>query len=428
MKLLLATLVAMLGLAPAAQAAPPSNDSPATPVPFQPYSTQMGLADDKVGSAELFEATADPGVPKCLGSSSFARTVWFRVDPAPTMREITIEASGRTLDVPDLAAFVTNGGAVNTIRPNICNGAGTGGATSAEDRLSSLTVHVPAGLAMLVQVGRRDRPTTPEDERAVVWMSESPFTKKVPPLGDRVDSRTPRIPRRTGRLTADLWGATTTFDDPATPECTSAGGVWRRYKVPRKGRYTFRVRGFHAGALSVFKGRPRQTGLLGCVDREGTGPLVLPLRSRSRKNQWLWARLGTDRAPAGARATIEVRPRARRDRLSGGSCLGAARPLVRGSLVGAPIVKVRNRTRRLSVLVRTSKGPVCRARLTLVGPRKRTYAKASVFNLQGSGQVISLRRVRRLVRGRYVLRMNGVGLAGVRTAIRTRVSFRLRPR
>ena len=418
----------MLSLAPAAQAAPPSNDSPATPVPFQPYSTQMGLADDKIGSAELVEATADPGVPRCLGSKSFSRTVWFRVDPAPTMREVTIEASGRTLNVPDLAAFVTNGAAVNTIRPNSCNGAGTGGATSAEDRLSSLTVHVPAGLAMLVQVGRRGPATTPDDERAVVWMSEAPFTKKVPPLGDRADSRTPRIPRRTGRVIAQLWGATTTFDDPATPECTSAGGVWRRYKVPRKGRYTFTVRGFHAGALSVFKGRPRQSGLLGCVDREGTGPLVLPLRSRSRKNQWLWARLGTDRAPAGSTASLEVRPIQRRDRLSGGSCLGAARPLVRGSLIGAPILKMRNRTRRLSVQVRTSKGPVCNARLTLTGPKGRTYGKASVFNLQGSGQVISLRRTRRLVRGRYVLKMNGVGLAGVRTAIRTRVSFRLRPR
>jgi hypothetical protein len=424
-RLLLATLVAMLVAAPGAQAAPPANDGPGTPTPFAPYGTQMGASDDKQGVAELAEATGDAGVPKCFGSRSFTRTVWFRVDPATTPREVTIEASGRTLDVVDLAAYVTNGAALNTTRPNACNGAGAGGATSAEDRLSSLTLHVPAGLAVLVQVGRRGPAESPDDERAQLWQSEAPVTNPAP-LGDRADSTTPRIPRKSGRLFTALAGATTTHEDPATPECPSSGGIWRRWKVPRTGRYTFSVRGFHAGALAVFNGKPRQSGLLGCVDREGNGPLTLPLRAR--KKRWLWARIGTDRAPTKSTAEISVRRTRRGDRLSGGVCLGASRPLVRGSLIGAPVARVRNRTRRLTVRVRTSKGPVCRARLTLIGPKKRTYGKVSVFTLRGSGQVISLRRTRRLVTGRYVLKMNGVGLAGVRRAVRTRVSFRLRSR
>ena len=414
----------MLALAPAAYAAPPSNDSPGVPAPFEPYNTQLGPSDDRQGIAELAEATPDPGVPRCFGAKSFERTVWFRVDPGSTAREITIEASGRTLEVVDLAAFVNNGVHPNTSRPNACSGTGAGGETSAEDRMSAVTLHVPAGLPVLVQVGRRGPAESPDDERAVLWMTETPLANAAPP-GDRAESTTPRIPRKSGRVTAPVGGATTSFDDPATPECPSAGGVWRRIKAPRTGRVTFSARGYYAGSLAVFSGRrPSSRGLLGCVDREGKGPLVLPVRVR--KGRWLWARIGTDRPALEATVRLSVRRTTSRDRLSGGSCLGAVRPLVRGELIGAPVVKERNRTRRLSVRVRVSGGPVCQARMALIGPKGRTYGRASVFNVSGAGQVVSLRRTRRLVRGRYVLKTKGAGLAGVRTAIRTRVAFTLR--
>ena len=421
---LLVAVVATLVIAPSAVAAPPANDGPAAPSPFEPYNTQLGPSDDRQGIAELAEATPDVGVPRCLGAKSFARTVWFRVDPASTAREVTIEASGRTLEVVDLAAFVHNGVHPNTSRPNACVGSGSGGETSAEDRMSSITLHVPAGLPVLVQVGRRGPAESADDERAVLWMTETPLANANPP-GDRADSSTPRIPRRGGRLTVPLGGATTSFDDPAAPECPSAGGVWRRMKPARSGRLTFSVSGHHAGALAVFSGkRPSSRRLVGCVDREGKGPLVLPVKVR--KGRWLWTRIGTDRPPAEATVKLSVRKKTARDRLSGGSCLGAPRPLVRGELIGAPVVKERNRTRRLSVRLRVSSGPVCQARMTLIGPKGRTYGRASVFNVSGAGQVVSLRRTRRLARGRYVLKTNGAGLAGVRTAIRTRVKFTLR--
>ena len=422
--LLIATLAALAAVVPAAHAAPPVNDGPGVPAPFEPYNTQLGPSDDKQGIAELAEATPDAGVPRCLGSKSFDRTVWFRVDPAAGAREVTVEASGRTLDVLDMAAFVQNGASPNTVRPNACTGSGIGGETSAEDRMSSITLHVPAGLPVLVQVGRRGTPDSPDDERAILWMTESPLSNAAP-AGDRADSSAPRLKGKGGRVNVPVAGATTTFEDPATPECPSAGSVWRRMKAGRTGRFAFTASGFNAGALAVFSGnRPSARRLLGCVDREGQGQLVLP--ARIRKGRWYWVRIGTDRPNPGATVKLGVRRAGRRDKLSGGSCLGAARPLVRGELLGAPVARMRNRTRRLSVRLRTSKGPVCQARMELVGPKGRTYARVSVFNVSGSGQVVSLRRTRRLARGRYVLKMNGAGLAGVRTAIRTRVSFTLR--
>ena len=45
----------------------------------------------------------------CLGSGSFLRTVWYRIPATQTPRELTVEASGRTLNVVDLAAFVQPG-------------------------------------------------------------------------------------------------------------------------------------------------------------------------------------------------------------------------------------------------------------------------------------------------------------------------------
>lgn len=423
-KLLLAALVAMLALAPSAHAVPPPNDGPFKPARFAPYNNQFGEANDQQGIAELAEARPDRRVPRCLGSRSFARTVWFRIDAASTAREITVEASGRTLEVVDLAAFVQNGRRVTTRRPNACVGRGISGDSSAEDRLSSITFNVPAGLPVLVQVGRRGPAESPDDERALLWMTDTPISNNAP-AGDRANGRTPKISSRTGRAKARVSAATTTSEDPAVPECPAAGGVWRRMKAPRTGRMAFTASGAHAGALAVFSGRrPARSGLLGCVDREGDGPLVLPVRVR--RGRWLWARVGSDRPAPGAQVRLRARRANSRDRLSGGTCLGAARPLVRGGLIGPGATRERNRMRRLSVRLRTSRGPVCKARMELVGPKGRAYARANVFNVDGAGQVVSLRRTRRFVRGRYVLKISGAGLAGVRTTIRTRVSFRLR--
>src|SRR3954470_11119962 len=102
----LVVLLALLATPTPATAAPPSNDGPTAPAGFSSYTAENGRPSDLQATAELQEATPDPGVPRCLGPASFARTVWYAVAPASQPQEITVEASGETLDVVDLAAFV----------------------------------------------------------------------------------------------------------------------------------------------------------------------------------------------------------------------------------------------------------------------------------------------------------------------------------
>src|SRR3954447_15759925 len=101
-------VLAMALTAAPAQAARPSNDVPggAAAGLFMPYAAENGTPTLLQATAELAEATPDAGVPRCLGPSSFARTVWYRLPASPVTTEVTLEATGRTLDVVDLAAFV----------------------------------------------------------------------------------------------------------------------------------------------------------------------------------------------------------------------------------------------------------------------------------------------------------------------------------
>src|SRR4051812_14269478 len=94
---LAAGIVAALAvLAPGPHAAPPVNDAPAAAAGFESYAAENGRPRELQASAELFEATGDPGIEPCLGPFSFARTVWYRVPEAVTPQVISVEASGRT--------------------------------------------------------------------------------------------------------------------------------------------------------------------------------------------------------------------------------------------------------------------------------------------------------------------------------------------
>lgn len=425
--LLLASLVAALWAAPAA-AEPPPNDTPATPGVFEPYTTENGSPDELQAIAELAEAGPEGRVPRCLGPDSFERTVWYRVPASVTPREIDIEASGRTLEVVDLAAFVQppfEGPPVTSL-PNSCAGRGAGGSDVAADRASALTLRVPANRAVFVQVGRRGSAGSPDDERAILSYSETPFEVLATPGGDQADGATPRLGRRSRQARVSLDGATTTEDDPAAPSCPSLGGVWRRARVPRTGAWTVTVAGSQASALTVFAGtRPHTRGFRGCVDRAGPGSLVLPLRARRR--QTLWIRVGTDRTPPGAQAQILFDRSTPRDEESGGGCLASENPRISGRLAsGSSMRKVLNRSRSIALSVNVTRGPVCAATLELVGPKRRVYATGTAAKLRGRGQSVYLRRTRRLVRGRYRLRVEASGLAGVRGHVRSTLAFGVR--
>ena len=412
-------------LAPgSAAAAPPPNDSFTAPAAFEPYSARNGFPIERQGTAELAEATADAGVPSCLGGSSMARTVWFTVPSSPNSREITIEAVGRTTDPIDLAAFVQGTPPGPPTRPNVCGGVGVFGDDATEDRTTAIRFRIPAFHSVLVQVGRRGAAGSPDDERALVTIEEIGLAPFDAPLGDRASRATPRI-GRSHESTMFLAGATTTPEDPAVPSCPEVAGVWRRVKPPRPGAYTFTALGSEVGAMSVFVGStPRAQDLLGCIDREGTGALVLPVRTRSRN--MLWVRLGTDRPAPESQATVAFRERVRGDAEDGGGCLASERPLISGGPARSTrSVRRLGRTRAFELNLRVRRGPVCAARIELRGPGGLSYARGDAPRIRGTRNLILLPRVRRLRRGLYRLRVEANGLGGIRRRIPSTVLFRL---
>ena len=411
-------------LAPAtAAAAPPPNDAFTAPGTFEGYSARNGFPIERQAIAELAEATPDAGVAQCLGATSMARTGWYVIPSNPNARELTVEAVGRTTDAIDLAAFVQAVPAPPT-RPNACAGVGVFGDDATEDRTTALRLRVPAFHQVLVQVGRRGPAGSADDERALLTLEEIALPPIGAPIGDRAGAATPRVPR-SGTTFVGLGGATTTGEDPAVPSCPSLAGVWRRARVTRTGAWTATAVGEAVGELSVFAGTtPRASSLLGCVDRDGPGPLVLPVRTRTRKA--LWIRLGTDRPGPESEAQLGWRRGVRGDAESGGGCLASARPQVRGGpALETRRVKRHNRRRAFELSLRVVRGPVCAARIELRGPGGVGYARGDVPALRGRGQLVVLPRVRRLRKGLYRLRIEATGLAGIRRRVPSTVLFRL---
>ena len=423
---LVSIVLGVLLLAPAtAAAAPPPNDAFTGPATFEGYSARNGFPIERQAMAELAEATPDAGVAQCLGRSSMARTVWFVVPGTPNARELTVEAAGRTTEPLDLAAFVQERAGLVPARPNVCAGRGVFGDDATEDSTTALRLRVPAFHQVLVQVGRRGAPGRPEDDRALVTLQEIALPPLGAPIGDRAGRVTPLVPR-SGTTIVGLGGATTTGEDPAVPSCPSLAGVWRRARVNRVGSWTASVAGEAVGELSVFSGStPRASTLLGCVDREGPGPLVLPVRVRTRRAVWI--RLGTDRPGPESEADLYWRRRVAADAESGGGCLASARPQVRGGPARSTRrVTDHNRRSAFELSLRVLRGPVCAARIELRGPGGVSYARGDVAALRGRGQLVLLPRVRRLRRGLYRLRIEANGLGGVRRRVPSTVLFRLR--
>lgn len=418
-------LLLVAALAPAAAAAPPANDPPTAAAPFEVYSARNGVPTERQAVAELAEATPDAGVLPCLGSGSFQRTVWYRIPSTQTPRELTIEASGRTLDVADLAAFVQPGpGQTVTRLPNACAGNGIGGGDSAGDRTAGMTLRVGAFRDVLVQVGRRGPLGSPDDERVVVTLDETALPVSDAPDGDRADGSAPSIPR-SGLTTVQLGNATLTQEDPFVERCPAAASVWRRVRPPRSGRWTFSLDGADAGALSVFTGgHPTPDSALGCIDRQGPGPLVLPVRATKRR--LLWVRVGTDRPVSGATAQLHFRRAIAGDHVDAGACLPSiSRPSVGGSLIGPRSARRLGRTRTLVLRLRVKHGPLCAAILRLTGPRGHTYARGVAGIVRGT-QSVALQRIRRLKRGRYRLKVDALGVGAIRNPVPSTLRFRLR--
>jgi hypothetical protein len=442
--MLVALLVgALAGPLPRAAALPPPNDGPLGAAAFTPFTAENGIPHELQALAELAEATADPGVPRCLGATSFARTAWYSVPPAQAPQELTVEAMGATLDVVDLAAFVQPSGSTGplTHEPNACSGLGSGGADAAEEPTSAVSLRVPAGRGVLIQTGRRGRVGSPADERALLSLDMQPAGFSPSPPGDVADARTPSA--RAHRATSvSLAGATITQEDPAQPPCPSLATVWRRIVPGRTGRRLITVEGRSATTVTVFGGRrPTAENALDCVNRSGRGSLALDVPGRRRRP--LWIRIGTNSPPAGARATLRVADGGGAivvdgggggfDPTTGGPGGGlptacARAKVARARVAGARLsgsVAARNRRRLLPLAIVVRGGSVCDVQLRLFGPRGRVYALGRAIRLKKGRRVVTLQRVRRLRRGSYRLRTTAISLLGERVPVRTNVGGRL---
>lgn len=428
-----------------ALAAPPANDGPGAPGAFAPYTAENGTPTEQQAIAELAEATPDAGTPDCLGPFSFARTVWYRVPEAAGPQVITVEASGRTLDVVDLAAFVQplpDPGlppALQVAEPNACYGLGSGGADAAEEPTSGLTLRVPAQQAVLVQVGRRGTVNSADDERAVLSLLVEGEPDIGRPEGDRATAAPAIAADRTSFV--ELAGATITDEDPAQPACPSLGTVWRRITPGRSGKRLIRVTGSRVSTLTVFSGkRPTADNVLDCVNRERSGSLQMVAPAKRRTP--LWIRLGTERSLDGGEGRLEVTDGKGATVIDGGP--GGFDPTPGGPAGGFPEACTRsvverakvsgprlrgaaralNRFKRIPFSLVVRGASVCDAEITLVGPKNRVYAKGRELRLTGR-EVVRVPRLRTIVRGRYRLRVRGVSAIGKRMYVKGAIRGRL---
>jgi hypothetical protein len=442
----LVTLVVGLLAGPVASAtaAAPPNDAPQAAGTFEPFTAENGNPRDLQAVAEMSEATPDPGVPRCLGPSSFARTVWYVIPAVDAPQELTVEATGRTLDVIDLAAFVQPEGATAplTSEPNACSGLGAGGSDAAEEPTSGVTLRVPARRMVLVQVGRRGAVGSAEDERVILSLDARPLTLPPRPAGDIATPTTPRA-RSTAPTFVPLGGATTTEEDPAQPACPALGSVWRRIVPSRSGTRLISATGGSVTTLTAFAGKsPTGDNALDCVDRAGFG--ALQMRVPVRRGRTLWIRLGTDRPADSAEATLSVGPGKDAFVVDGGP--GGFDPTTGGPGGGLPPecaksrpgrariggtglrgkVKQLNKRPNVTLAVNVSRSPVCDVELELVGPHGHVYAAARAVRLKGRS-VVRLPRVRALIRGGYRLHVTAVSSQlGDRVRVRTDLRGRLR--
>ncbi len=456
-----AACAAALSGAPAAHAVPPANDAAATPAAFAPYAAANGVPREQQAIAELAEASADRGVPRCLGAGSFARTVWYRIPEMPVAQEIAIDASGRTLDPVDLAAFVqpevlpppapeptpvppaptakATQLPVATAVPNACAGLGDGGASGAEEPGSAITLRVPPNHPVLVQVGRRGKRGSADDERAVLSLLTRRVDVFSPVLGDIAGAATPTAGAKRG-IPVALANATITREDPAVPACPSLGSVWRRL-IPRNSTpRRISVEGKGATTVAVFSGgTPSKREALDCVNRNRPGALEMLVPAR--RGRALWIRIGSDSQTADP-ATLHVESAERAIVVDGGP--GGVDPTRGGPGGGLPTACESARIERaritgpepvgqpgtynvdrvpLRIVVRGAR--VCEAELRLYGPHGFLYAKGQAIQLKGRKRV-ELPRLRTFVRGRYRLEVTGMSRLGERVEVRTKLEWRLR--
>lgn len=296
-----ALLCALAG--PAGAVAAIENDAPENAPALQPATAENGPVAELQRTLSFDGAGPDAAAPRCLGPASFARTAWLRVAAAPTVRRLSLEAAVRDADtgVPDLAAYVQpGGGGVDVREPQACAGRETAGDPARGDAGAAVQLVVPAGAAVLVQVGWRAGDAAPA---TVASAASTPIAVRPAPPGQAF-AAAPRTTVGSG-VAVPLAGATTSAFDPAQPRCTSQAGVWRRVRIARRGVYAVAAAGTAASTVTVFGTTPAGDTAKGCAD-DGTTP-ALSTVFRTTRTGTHWLRVGVDQPElASARAGLAV--------------------------------------------------------------------------------------------------------------------------
>jgi hypothetical protein len=305
----LAALAAVLGAATPALAAPPAYDVPTGALSFAAVTAENEPnPTDREAVLDLAETTADAGVPRCLGASSFGRTGWAWVAPDERPRVVRVSATPAstsagnvTTSVPDLAFFVQPlGGTPQSAQvpePQLCDGREVFGDPGRGDVSSDVTAVLPAGRPALVQVGWRDgEPAAP----VVATLTSTRIDALPAPVGDDPESA-PFVPD--GESTVPLAGATLGQGDPAQPACQAPATVWRRLRVAAAGAYTVSADGA-AATLAAFGDPLTGDSALSCADAGDGRGLALTFRAPVAGTVWL--RVGVDRPVAPAATRLRV--------------------------------------------------------------------------------------------------------------------------
>ena len=375
-----------------------------------------------------------PASPSASGPTRWPARPGSSCPARPNSREVTIEAVGPH-DRPDRPRRVRPGRRARPRRPpspTSAPAAACSATTRPRTRRPRCASAIPAFHRVLVQVGRRGRRGSADDERALLTLEEIALAPLEAPPGDRASTATPRIGRRrrVDRLPRRR-------DDVARGSRPSrraprSAGVWRRVTpAARRPPHVHRARRSAWASSASSPGRsPEASQLLGCVDRDGPGALVLPVRARTRAP--LWVRLGTDRPSPESEALAHLPPRAARRRRvrrrlpAAGDRLDAGRAAARRA--SSRRVKLLSRTRVVRAVAARLRRPGLRRahRAARPGRHLRTRA-ARCRRCAGRGQLVLLPRVRRLrARALPPAHRGRAASRGIRRRVPSTVLFRLR--
>jgi hypothetical protein len=443
----LSALTAALAAAAPALAAPPAYDVPSGALPFVAVEAENPPNPaDREAVLDLSAATADAGVPRCLGAPSFARTGWAWVAPEAGPRVIRVSATPVSTNagnvptaVPDVALFVQPvGGTPQTAQvgePQLCDGREVFGDTGRGDVSPDVTAVLPAGRPALVQVGGRDGDPF---GAVVASLTATPVDALPAPAGDDPEGSPTVTPSSTTDVS--LAGATLGQGDPAQPACQAPATVWRRLQVPAAGSWNVTADGA-ARTLTAFGDPVAGDSAQSCADTGDGSGLALTVRATGPGTVWL--RLGVDRPLAGATSRLTVsgplgvkgapRPDPAKQLTAADTLLQCtthkllitnARTRGRSKVRLDGVAGTRYAGRKIALRLVGRKKAVASVRVSKAGAFARTFSVAKAGRRAGSRYYATMGRVKASsVRLRPRFAVTSVGRAGsTRVVLRGRLS------